>query len=801
MRVPKLLSFLSLIAIIINALVLPITAQRGKPVSIQFGKPNIWSLEQAHYLLSQMQEQSLGIKTVNLADLDPNSAEASRLNLVRQILGVSGELKQQPSFPTPESTPTPTPTPIPSPVPFPSPIPSPSNQLSNTVIEKLLGNPDFLKSIFGSPKFNSSTKLDNHIQLQYEIIAKQLTILRDEVGPDERIIFLELPQSIYTSSGDANNKIVRSYWQIEGYGKLDKEEYIKSKLATINRTLKTKQQVSSITKSSLVGYEDYVADINKSLEKSNDADIRNSLEQIRQNGSRSNQEIIKETRQAINSLEKQNGATTYIPTTDYSLKAVELIPKQTSININGVQEKIKSTFLSGAFSWLFGLGVRGQYERQSDLYEQYLHQEIYSSAFGKDTNLFGWTFGPIPGTKRVAPGIRSTYAVITVPKEAESIVLKARGCYFPRKGFEPPNGINESPANKDWWFDHKRECFNPEQYVLPIPNGGDAKGFWLTGIDYIPVKEKSGRLVASIYGNNFTSQVGILVDGFPLQKVVELTRKLSSQNLLHENCGTKPICGEYEVIDSNEITVVFDMPDDYKGTPNITIIGPGRSVPLNNMKIRINANGRKFNHLGSVENKLCQDENVPPADIPCNLNSKEIPFMFGAKAKNELSITDLKITGTNGANTLALLTGTEFNPVDEIFINGYLATKYNPMSKTFCTIMFPTSTADTITVVVKNGDKSDVKTFPFSSSQFSITNVTPLNFDKDKNEMFIRIEGSSLNGITLTKVNDLNPETGSNVMLISDREVIVKVTKPSMTVKISLRGSNGKEINAVLTRP
>lgn len=203
MKYRKSFAYVLLCAFFANLLALPIQAQnqttKGKPVNITFGQPNIWSLEQAHYLLAQMRERSLSIKATNLTDLNPNSAEASRINLIRQILGISGTYQQLPSYPIPDSTPTPTPTPVPSPVALPSPIPSPSNQLSNSVIEKFLQNPEFVKMLLTNPKLNATTQLDNHIQLQYEIIAKQLTLLRDEVGPDERIVFLELPQSVYAS--------------------------------------------------------------------------------------------------------------------------------------------------------------------------------------------------------------------------------------------------------------------------------------------------------------------------------------------------------------------------------------------------------------------------------------------------------------------------------------------------------------------------------------------------------------------------------------------------------------------------
>jgi hypothetical protein len=59
------------------------------------------------------------------------------------------------------------------------------------------------------PKLAATTVLDNFIGMQYEIIAKQLTLLRDEVGPEYRIIFLELPALIYTAASKGDDYIAQ----------------------------------------------------------------------------------------------------------------------------------------------------------------------------------------------------------------------------------------------------------------------------------------------------------------------------------------------------------------------------------------------------------------------------------------------------------------------------------------------------------------------------------------------------------------------------------------------------------------
>src|SRR6185295_6819757 len=87
----------------------------------------------------------------------------------------------------------------------------------------------------------------------------------------------------------------------------------------------------------------------------------------------------------------------------------------------------------GVMKLLVGLGVKVNYQRQRELYEQYLQQEVFASGFGKGSNAFGWTFGALPGTDRVAPGVRTTYAVLAVPRAASALRIEATGVAYHRK--------------------------------------------------------------------------------------------------------------------------------------------------------------------------------------------------------------------------------------------------------------------------------------------------------------------------------------------------------------------------------
>ena len=74
------------------------------------------------------------------------------------------------------------------------------------------------------PRLNATLRLDNFLQMQYEIIAKQLSLLRDELGPGERLIFLELPQTVNASHHESERKWAQSWWKIAGYTKRKRDD-------------------------------------------------------------------------------------------------------------------------------------------------------------------------------------------------------------------------------------------------------------------------------------------------------------------------------------------------------------------------------------------------------------------------------------------------------------------------------------------------------------------------------------------------------------------------------------------------
>ncbi|MBC7933254.1 MAG: hypothetical protein H7Z38_22040, partial [Rubrivivax sp.] len=481
----------------------------------------------------------------------------------------------------------------------PTPSASGTPSLPSGLLEKL--PPDKLEKLFTDAakdaKLNATTRLDNHIQMQYEIIAKQLTLLRDEVGPGERLVFLELPQSVYTTPGSGDEKMAQAWWHVNGYtrtdpllrlllelyeverkwydiqrvpifqpylerkpaagaacdvyaatvtarremekgkkdwqeeqARLERESYQRSKADRKAAQTRSSSPTSSppppppalpekltavtvSTGADPVAFETFV-EFQCEYENARGRLIRDMFREARedfaraqQGGARDTSEMVEAIRnlvgvesQRVNAKRndqrredsegeisrhvKQNAAAMTdaqrkelrkrlyeilsnpernISATDEftfrngiefvrmddradrddsgravtasnielrTVRTVDIIPRQSSLNVNDIQETVKATGILAAFKFLFGFAGQVNFQRQREQFEQFIHQELYASGFGKGDRDFGWTFGALPGTKRVAPGVRTTYAVLVVPDDAESLVLSARGCYF-----------------------------------------------------------------------------------------------------------------------------------------------------------------------------------------------------------------------------------------------------------------------------------------------------------------------------------------------------------------------------------
>jgi len=328
----RYLAVISTLAIILQ---FPLPALAGtmaaKPVNIQIGRPSIWTLAQAHYLLAQMHKDDRAISIPRLTTLNPNAINRQRIEVLQTLLGITGEFDQTarvknemlqqrvdtnvartqtvqaeldrrnndliqidrdlffmtvdlnrlkgatpsdadavkakqaeldakgvekqatidrinalnseltrlqtenvntnlPQLTGPFSGPQPTPSPL-------------ANKLNNLI------NNDFLNKLYAdtansSSALQASTQLDNYIQGQYELIAKQLTLLRDEVGENERVVFLELPSAIYSVPKKADDYVAQVRWKVTKVCTVNEDDTQESSLTvqtfvTFHRTCAT----------------------------------------------------------------------------------------------------------------------------------------------------------------------------------------------------------------------------------------------------------------------------------------------------------------------------------------------------------------------------------------------------------------------------------------------------------------------------------------------------------------------------------------------------------------------------------
>jgi hypothetical protein len=961
-------------------------AKDRKPIVVSFGQPNIWSLEQAHYLLARMHMTNLELQAKMLTDkeLDPNATNGTRIQILKQLLEINGQfdqgvgfqnrrivenmrfndsrrrelitrrdanraeatnlrreiarlevdrarldndpsatpeakalnkvqidkkneeltaLKEQISqdddeFKTLAAEPSGTPT-------SPTAVATPGS-LPTSVLDKLVEkNVQDLFKDTQDARLNATTMLDNTVQLQYEIIAKQLTLLRDEVGPGERLIFLELPQSIYSTPGSGDEKMAQTWWHVNGYTRTDplvrlllelfEIESKWSKIKDIKAFTKKQEIIDSVRNCEEIApsilnqmHSDPILDVFVGLKCERQSARRavltklyreaNSLfARVEQNGARNTTELIEAIRKVISVGEtaqvvaKEPGREALLsiqqvevnrrqraekikrllldmlsedepmtserlaelrseyniqdgtefergiefisldPTAETknaardiqrrTVRTVDIIPRQSSLNVNDIQETVKSTGILAAFKFLFGFAGQVNFQRQREQYEQFVHQELYASGFGKGSRDFGWTFGALPGTKRVAPGVRTTFAALVVPNDAESVVVSARGCYFPRNKYQPLDF--EDTGHGDWSDpgDFRRyNCGDEQKYILAVPGGGETSNFWVTNVDYQDGKKDGEFVTVSVRGNNFSSQMGVLVDGVPLFASVglaqpHLTPKRAAPAPAEGqqatataafDCAGVPdgICGRYERIDSDQIVFSFRMPKNYVGTPTLTLIAPGKAVDLNSIGLRINSKA--------------------------NVNLRDdAAFMFGRRPGTALSLVDLQLlNNVAGGPSLVILTGTGFDSAnDKVYVDGVeltAATAKKFRSANLYELQFILPPRDSLEVTIVQGTRTVSKTFS-NPPGLKIDNATVLSYEAAANNtpaiMNVKLEGSGFTNQLRPVVDGAAPQ--SRLVNISSREAIVRIVSPETVVVIALEDmhTHGRSPGIVVQRP
>lgn len=881
----------------------PMQAQaQDRVIVVNADQPNVWTLEQAHYLLAQMHRRNLDLKATGLGALDPNEINGLRFDVLRQLveLGVEfnqadretnklisenqnfnserrqtllrrrdelqdeslgltrdiTDLQNEKARSTDQADKDRLDAQIAAKTARRAEVDkrieqineelktlnAPSGSLQATEAQAQF-NADRLpkSSAFDdafkdaaktqieafnqAPKLNAMLRLENFLQMQYEIVAKQLTLLRDEVGPGERLLFLELPQTVNVTHHEADKKWAQSWWRIVGYTR-NCVEYNKT-LPQAMRVANQKMKPGS-TQSQSGCQEEIQKDYRAKVASGNEDDKGRTGGRINRNSTveplswraekilsalgrvQANQKItdLTDGNQYVN-LQVGKGATVklwggdkerHVTLDERTVRSVELIPRQSSLNVNDMKLRVKSGAFSAVASFLFGFGARLNVQRQREQFSQFVQQELYSSAFGKGAREFGWTFTPMPGTDRLLSGVRTTYAVVVVPEEATFLMLEANGCYFPRSAYQP-NDFNDT-TNDRWSNNGKtsRNCGESKAFLVPIPVGGGGRSdFFVDGVTYRPV-EKGQRIVISVHGYNFSAQTGVLVNGSPLTPAIGLAQplirddseagRLSAEDLLKEK-----VHGRIERIDSEQMVFSFDMPADFVGTPTITLVAPGKAIDLNRL-----------------------DDLYINGDRPASLSPTEKPgvtvakWMFGQRPVIDgFRIDSVEVFRSSPGRLSALINGAGFlttppptpanpaptpNPVDELYVNGVRQSS-RIVTSSLIVSDFQAPADETIQVTLIN-DNDAIKSSPVTNPAFlRVNNVAIVSYEPPaKNEpgvLVVKIEGS---GFT----SSLQSSIGSLVVK-SPTEAFLTILNPAPAVKVRLYDPRiGFETTTIVTR-
>ena len=849
-EVGRLLGRLLICALFLNCFVniAPNSAEamaKDRVIVIKADQPNVWTLEQAHYLLAQMHRRNLDLRAKSLDDLDPNEINGLRFDVLRTLieLGVKfdqadlaanrllsreqnlnqdrrqtllanrdklraeslsltrdiSELQGQKARATTQeekdrldaeiAAKTAQRDKVDKEVEFTDnelkTLTAPTGQPTSTKAEVEFDPDKLPKSIFDeafeaatkkqiekfneAPHLNATLRLENFLQMQYEIIAKQLTLLRDEVGPGERLLFLELPQTVNVTHNEADKKWAQSWWRIAGYTKKRAQASVsndpnnrssnRSIQSTLQKTNAILDALRPATRATSVF--EYV-----SLEDNGGASISTSVGSPAQ--------------------------TRPVPIDIRSVRTIDLIPRQSSLNVNDMKLRVQSGAFTAVASFLFGFGSRLNIQRQREQFSQFVQQELYSSAFGKGSREFGWTFTPMPGTDRLMSGVRTTYAVVVVPNEANAIVLESNGCYFPRSAYQP-NDFSDTNDNSRWGENRtSRGCGSSKAFVVPIPgdeSGSD--GFWVRSLSFQPVP-KGERVVVSISGYNFSSQIGVLINGIPLTHSIGLAQPLirddskAGVSAADESKGEK-ISGRIERIDSDQIVISFKMPTDYAGTPTITLVAPGKAIDLNWLTIYIN--DVFFPTQLTAYNRTTKMFGQPPPPVPPE------PFRI-----DNIDV----FRSTTARSMTALIKGSGFNNVVEVFANGAsLASPRSPrfsiLSNTLLRAVFdaPTDEKINFTLVTTNGSS---KSSSIANPAFMrISNVTALSYEPASGGkpaiLVVKLEGTGF-------PSDLRALPAKvRVVVTSATEAFLTIPNPNATEVVTLTDPVTRiSVNAVISR-
>jgi hypothetical protein len=908
---------------------------QDRVIVVSAEQPNVWTLEQAHYLLAQMHRRNLDLKAKSLEELDPNEINGLRFDVIKTLIelgatfnqadletnrllsanrtfnaerrqtlisrrdrlrdeslelgrqiadlqgqkarattdaektrldaevaarttlraGVDKQVEQTEAELGTITAPSGDPRATEGGAEF-KPDRLPKGVLDDVFKEAVTSRvKDFNEK---TPRPNASLQLENFLQMQLEIIAKQLTLLRDEVGPGERLLFLELPQTVNVAHHESNRKWAQSWWRIAGYT-VRCPDAEAAKYLDVPEKCKPEQgatpQAAPPPSTEVWKRERAVTQSRRTAQEGSEQKGQPAPANSGGGSTSQNQKPIKTTQDVTSLLRNQpvtvgddpkrergmppqvayknkfvslddvklemmeEGLRAYlrekkytddrVPLSNRAVRTVDLIPRQSSLNVNDLKLRTKAGAFNFVLSTLFGFGARLNVQRQREQFSQFVQQELYSAAFGKGAREFGWTFTPMPGTDRLLSGVRTTYAAVVVPEEATSLVVESNGCYFPRSQYQP-NDFDDTRSSR--WNDPdrtSRNCNSGKVFVVSIPSASldGSNDFWVEGVSYQPVA-KGKRVVVLVSGSNFSSQIGVLVNGVPLAHSIGLAQPLIRDDskafkAAHDELKGEKVRGRVERVDTNKIVFSFEV-DDFEGTPTITLVAPGKAIDLNWLD-NVTINGKPRATLDWSRTDECNATPQPPNCLAV------ADWMFGERPKTrKFRIDSVEVFRVRGGNMKALIHGAGFKAEQtpqrpappppspqKLFING-VEQSFTPVSPALIEVRsFPAVSDPTIQVTLVYGDDTVKSQQVFNPAHLRVGRVVFLSYDERIGDapgvLVVKLEGS---GFT----DDLTASPGELVVR-SPTEAILTLRDPAPATTVTLSdATTGRQVRFVAPR-
>ncbi len=328
------------------------------------------------------------------------------------------------------------------------------------------------------------------------------------------------------------------------------------------------------------------------------------------------------------------------------VRSVDLIPHQTFLNVNTSHASVRDIGLSWAWHTLFGFGLKVDYQQQRETYNQFIQQEAFASAFGKGRSEFGWTFGPLPGSRVINSGTRSTYAVLVVPDDTTAIDVEATGCAFHRTQYP----LKDYPGN-DHASRREYNCSSPVLTRIEVPDRTNDGGFWISSVEYKQA-DPGTRTSILLRGRYFSPQTTVLVNGRRLPAVLGVGKP--PQRLDFESGAPDPpddnaISGVFEYVNRNQLVLDLTIPEKYDSDkfPVITLVAPSRAIILNRLNLSING---KYGKLDGES--LLNKKPDPPSKLTLNGwrvlsldGGKVTAHLMGQKLKDDLDAKQVSLNG------------------------------------------------------------------------------------------------------------------------------------------------------------